>query len=85
MNEMQKSYVIFMQSRDHKNLVHAKADGIFYVDFAKGKVPRSIIRYCILLRNLEIRDSESISLKQKYVNFSLTWFRKFRLKKSEHP
>ena len=57
-----------------------RAGGIFNVGFEKAKAPRSIIRYCILLRKFKIRDSELIPLKQKFPNSSLTWFWEFRLK-----
>ena len=75
-----KSYIIFIESRDHENIVHMKSNAVFYIGFAKAKAPRSIIKYCSLLRKFRIKYSKLIPQKQKYSNLSPIWFWGFRLK-----
>ena len=75
-----KRYIIFIQSRDHENIVHTKLNATFCIGFAKAKAPRSIIRYCSLLRKFRIKYSKLIPRKQKYSNLSPILFWGFRLK-----
>ena len=45
----------------------------FYISFAKGKASG-------LLRKFKIIDSQLAHLKQKYIDFVLTWFWEFKTK-----
>ena len=80
MNDMQRSYIIFVQNPAKPNEVHVRANSWFYISFAKGKATNSIIRCSGLLRKFKIIDSQLAPLKQKYIDFVLTWFWEFKTK-----
>ena len=73
MNDMQRSYIIFVQNPSKPNEVHVRANSWFYISFAKGKASG-------LLRKFKIIDSQLAHLKQRYIDFVLTWFWEFKTK-----
>ena len=80
MNAQQRKYIIFVQDKNNKELVHIRRNAHFYVGFAKARADRSISRYASLQRKFEIVNNELAGIKQKYPDFSLTWFGHFGTK-----
>ena len=84
-NNKQRGYIIFVQNLAKPNEVHVRVNSWFYIGFAKAKATHSIITYSGLSRKFKIIDSELAHLKQKYKDFALTWFWKFKTKKANDP